>query len=167
MFFESNSQAAGMPVYDRLQPITANVNAPTAVALDDSGNIYIAESSNHHVLIYGNSGDLRGTISGFQLPISVAVDGSGRIYVGDKTDGYVEVYDSNFNPLFKLGTGDREFVQPNDIAINSLGKIYVADMETDMVRIYNAAGSYNGSFGGAESPGIPTGDGKFNRPTSI
>ena len=165
MLFVSISHAVVMPVYERLQPIT--VNAPTAVALDENGNIYVAESTNKHVSIYGISGDLRGILSGFKSPISVAVDGSGRIYVGDKTDGCVAVYDSNLNLLFKLGIGDGEFIHPNDIAVDSSGKIYVADVGMALIKRYNPDGSYNGSLGGPGSGTVPTPDGKFNKPKSI
>lgn len=161
------SQAAGMPVYSRLQPVSSDVNAPTAVALDSNGNIYVAESVNKRVRIYSQSGRLKETLQGFNSPISVAADGSGRVYVGDKTGGYVAVYDSDLNFLFKLGMGDGEFIQPNDIAIDGTGRIYVIDMGMHMVRMYNADGSYNGSIGGPGSGTVPTPDGKFNRPTSI
>lgn len=161
------AQAAGMPVYDRLQPVTSGVNAPTAVALDSDGNIYVAESINKRIRIYSQSGTFKSAIEGFKSPISVAVDVSGRIYVGDKTDRYVSVYDSGLSYLFKLGQGNGEFIQPNDIAIDSTGKVYVVDMGMHMVRIYNRDGSYNGSVGGPGSGTVPTPDGFFNKPTSI
>ena len=161
------AHASGMPVYKRLQPVTSYVNAPSAVALDNNGNIYVAESINKHVRIYSQSGNLKETLQGFKSPVSVAVDGSGRIYVGDKTGGYVAVYDSGLSLLFKLGSGDGEFIQPNDIAVDSSGKIYVVDTGTHTVNIYNPDGSYSGAFGEGGSGTMPTPDGKFNRPTSI
>ncbi len=161
------TQAAGMPVYNRLQPVTSGVNAPTAVALDSNSNIYVAESINKRVRIYSQGGTFKSVIQGFKSPISVAVDGSGRIYVGDKTDGYVSVYDSGLSFLFKLGQGNGEFIQPSDIAIDSSGKIYVIDVGMNMVRIYNPGGSYIGYIGGPGSSTTPTPDGNFNKPTSI
>ncbi|MBI5665053.1 MAG: NHL repeat-containing protein, partial [Nitrospirae bacterium] len=161
------AQAAGMPVYTRLQPVTSGVNAPTAVALDSDGSIYVAESINKRVRIYSQSGTYKSAIQGFKSPVSVAVDGSGRIYAGDKTDGYVSVYDPGLSFQFKLGQGNGEFVQPNDIEIDSAGKVYVVDMGMHIVRVYNPNGSFSGSVGGPWGGAGPTPDGLFSKPTSI
>ncbi|RJR15266.1 MAG: PKD domain-containing protein [Nitrospiraceae bacterium] len=160
-------QAAGMPVYDRLQPVTSGINAPTAVALDKHGSLYVAESINKRVHIYSQGGILKQTIQGFKSPVSVAVDDFGRIYVGDKTGGYVAVYDAGLGFQFKLGAGDGEFVQPTDIEIDSTGRVYVVDMGSHIVRIYSAEGLYEGLIGGPGSGTTPTPDGKFSKPTSI
>ncbi len=156
------SLAAVMPVYERLQPVTSNLNAPTAVALDSNERIYVAESINNKLLIYSQSGQYLDSLSGLKKPISAAVDGNGRIFIGNKTRGNVEVYDADLAFLFKLGTGDGEFAQPGAIAINSAGDIYVADSEEDVIKIYNPDGTFNFSFGSSGS-----GDGEFNFPTSI
>jgi sugar lactone lactonase YvrE len=160
--FLNISKAAEMPTYERLQPITYNVNAPTAVALDKYECLLVAESIKDRVLIYSQSGQYIDTISGLSRPISVAVDDNIRIFIGNKDSGNVEVYDADYNYLLKLGTGDGEFTQPNDIEIDSTGKIYVVDKGQNIVKIYNADGSYNFSFGSSGS-----GDGEFHSPTSI
>jgi hypothetical protein len=59
----------------------------------------------------------------------------------------VEVYDADYTYLFKLGTGDGEFSQPNDIAIDSTDKVYVVDKGEHTVKIYNSDGTYSTSFG--------------------
>ncbi|MBI4849340.1 MAG: hypothetical protein HY808_12335 [Nitrospirae bacterium] len=46
-------------------------------------------------------------------------DAAGRIFVGNKDSRNVEVYNPGLTLLFKLGTGDGEFTQPNDMAIDS------------------------------------------------
>jgi hypothetical protein len=111
-----------MPGYERLNPITTFVNAPTAVALDTYGNVYVTESINDRLLIYSQSGEHQTFLIGLNKPISVAVDNSGRIYIGNKDSGNVEVYSADLSLLFKLytgdGSGDGEFIQPNDIAID-------------------------------------------------
>jgi len=167
IIWNAYSAQAGMPVYDRLQPVTSGVNAPTAVALDSNGGIYVAESINKRVHIYSQSGILKQTIPGFKSPVSVAADGTGRIYVGDKTDGYVAVYDPELGLQFKLGAGDGEFIQPNDIEIDSTGRVYVVDMGLHIVKIYGTDGSYEGAIGGPGSGTAPTPDGTFSKPTSI
>jgi sugar lactone lactonase YvrE len=156
------SHAATLPGYERLQPVTNYVTAPTAVALDHNECLFVAESVNNQVLIFSQSGQYLEKISGLEKPISVAVDSNVRVYVGNKDGGNVEVYDADYNYLFKLGTGDGEFIQPNDIAIDSTGKIYVVDRGEHKVKIYNSDGTYNTSFGSEGN-----GNGEFYHPTSI
>ncbi|HDH10985.1 MAG TPA: PKD domain-containing protein [Nitrospirae bacterium] len=162
LFCFVNVSQAIMPVYERLTPITDNVSAPTAVALDIYENLYVTESSNNRLLIYSQSGRYIETLTGLHKPISVAVDDTGRIFIGNKHSENVEVYDSDLNLLFKLGSGDGEFEQPNAIAIDSSGRIYVVDKEEDIVKVYNPDGSFSFSFGGSGS-----GNGLFDSPTSI
>ena len=161
VLFSASVQAA-MPIYERLDPIEFNLNAPTSVAVDQSGCIYVAESVSDKVHLYTQSGAYIETLSGLSMPISVAVDGSGKIYVGNKGSGNVEVYNNGLTFQYKLGAGDGEFMQPGAIAIDSAGKIYVADSGADKIKIYSTDGSYEGEFGISGS-----GDGKLHFPTSI
>jgi hypothetical protein len=160
-----------MPIYARLNPIINFVDAPTAVALDSYGNVYLTESSNNRLLIYSQSGQHQTSLIGLNKPISVTVDNSGRIYIGNKDSGNVEVYSADLSLLFKLytgdGSGDGEFIQPNDIAIDSTGKIYVVDKGAEIVKIYNTDGSYFNSFGTPGGSDAPTPDGHFHKPSSI
>ena len=156
------SYAAEMPGYERLQSVTDSMNAPTNVALDKYECLFVAESVNNRVQIYSQSGQYTDTISGLSRPISVAVDESIRVYIGNKDMGNVEVYNSGYEFLYKLGSGDGEFSQPNDIEIAGTGRIYVADKVAHTVKVYNADGTYNSTIG---SPG--NGDGQFHNPTSI
>ncbi len=154
--------SAQMPAYDRLTPVTDNIDAPMSVALDDSGNIYVAESTRNRVQIYSQSGTLINEIVGLHKPISVTLDGSQRIYIGNKENGSVAVYGSDLSFLFNLGAGAGEFLQPTDIAVDTSGLIYVVDTQSDTVKIYNSDGSYHGFFGYSGS-----GNGEFHKPTSI
>lgn len=161
-FYATVSDAAVMPEYKRLSPITNHLNAPTAVAFDKHENIYVTEAVNNTLHIYNQSGEYKTTLVKLNKPISIAVDDNGRIFIGNKGNGDVEVYDADLNYLFRLGTKDGLFAQPNDISIDKTGRIYVADMGADAVYIYNPDGSYNGSIG---SPG--SGDGQFHKPLSV
>ena len=120
------------------------------------------ESGNNRLLIYSQSGRYIETLTGLNKPISLAVDDSGRIFIGNKHSENVEVYDADLNLLFKLGSGDGEFEQPNAIAIDSSGRIFVVDKEEDIVKVFNPDGSFSFSFGGSGN-----GDGRFDSPTSI
>jgi sugar lactone lactonase YvrE len=138
------------------------VESPTAVAVDVSENIYIAESSKNRLQIFDYAGVFLGEIAGLAKPLSVAVDNNGRIYIGNDNRNNVEVYNPARNLLFKLGQGDGEFLKPNGIAIDANGNIYVADSDADLIKVYGANGTAKFTFGGTGST-----DGKFNFPISL
>jgi len=85
---------------DGITATTAELDYPTGVAVDSSGNIYIADQENHRIrkvdgtsgLIstvagtgtYGYNGDgITATTAELGYPIGVAVDSSGNIYIAD------------------------------------------------------------------------------------
>ena len=140
-------QAASMPTYERLQPITANLNAPIAVAVDAVENVYVTQSIYNNLLIYDQSGGYLRALSGLDRPISVAVAGDGRILVGNDGRRNVEVYDANLSLLHKLGSGDGEFAKPSGIAVDSAGNAYVADSKADQIKVYHPDGTPAFTFG--------------------
>ena len=82
LFFAVSIEAATLPAYERLQPVTESLDSPVAVALDAKENLYVAETLKNRINIYSPSGRHIETLVGLDRPISVAVDGSGKIYVG-------------------------------------------------------------------------------------
>ncbi len=152
-----------MPNYARQAPISTNQSAPTAVALDSAGNLYVLESVYGKLHIYNSSGVYVETHTGLDEPASVAVDTAGNIFIGSKGTGSVDKYDSNMVFLSKLGAGDGEFTHPNAIAIDSnTGYIYVSDGAEDVIKVFFSAGGLNFSFGNTGG-----GNGQFNFPNGI
>ncbi|MBI4681500.1 MAG: PKD domain-containing protein [Nitrospirae bacterium] len=164
-------QTVGMPLYDRLNPISVTVNAPTDVALDSDENVYIVESINHRLLVFSQSGQYKNTKIGLSKPLCVAVDNAGKIYIGNDNSNNVEVYDSGLNPFPMpgsvsgtnvLGAGNGEFSQPNSIDIDNNGNIYVVDYAENSVKVYSSDGSYDHCYGCPAN-----GNGQFAYPSSI
>ncbi len=172
LFTVNTTLAQVMPDYQRLDSITSNINAPTAVSIDQYGNVYVAESINNRVLIYTQSGAYERTLMGLNKPLCVSVDNTGRIFVGNKNSGNVAVYNSGLSFQFNLGAASGEFGQPNDIAIDhSNGNVYVADRTGAVVKVYNpdnpnTVGDPSDSFK-FSFDGTANGGGLFNTPTSI
>ena len=103
---------------------------PTAVALDASNNLYVADEGNSRVLeydtpltkdttadtVFGQGGDFtlstcnKGGVSASSLcfPLAVALDASGNLYVADELNNRVLEYDT---PLTKDTTADTVFGQ--------------------------------------------------------
>jgi PKD repeat protein/sugar lactone lactonase YvrE len=138
-------QAVELPSFSRQSPITSGLTAPTDVAVDAEGNIYVTESVNNRMRKFDKNGNPAGTpLTGLSTPKGVAVDANGDIFIGNDTANNVKVYNSAFNPI---GTLDTSVLIPNAIEIDSFGKIYVVDTGMSKVMIFNPDLSLLTSFG--------------------
>jgi DNA-binding beta-propeller fold protein YncE len=87
--------AGSLPGFADGPAATAKLNAPTGVAIDAKGTVFIADRNNHRIRMLDASGvtTLAGGVAGWQdgpatkarfnLPTGIAVDGAGRIFVAD------------------------------------------------------------------------------------
>ena len=65
---------------------------PTGVAMDGSGNVYVADTSNNaveEILAAGGYITVNALGGGFSAPQDVAVDGRGNVYVADTSNNAV------------------------------------------------------------------------------
>ena len=150
-------------------PATAALlNAPTGVALDDAGNLYIADKDNHQIRKVDSSGvisTLAGSgESGFdgdggpathaQLfrPAAVATDDAGNLYIADKNNNRIRKVDSSGIITTVAGTGESGFGGdggsataarlnlPHDVAVDSTGNLYIADQHKHRIRKVDSSG---------------------------
>ena len=112
-------------------PITAEtLNVPAGLAMDEAGNLYVADAGNHRVLVYlaGNDGDTTAdfvfgqggnfttgtpnnggvTADSLSTPFALAIDASGTLYVADRDNHRVLSY---HQPLTSDRTADEVFGQ--------------------------------------------------------
>jgi hypothetical protein len=138
----------------------ARFNGPAGVAVDGSGNVYVAEYQNHAIrkitpagvvtTLAGRPGTFgtnngTGTAARFTNPIGVAVDTSGAVYVGDYGNNAIR----KITPLGAVttlaglvgtsGTNDgvgvaARFNQPYDVAVDGSNYVYVADFGNNCIR---------------------------------
>ena len=99
---------------DKGSATNAEINGPSGLALDSSGNLYIADTSNYVIreVAGGNISTVAGTnsASGFtgdagpatsaelSNPSGVAVDSGGNIYIADPTNNLVRIVCNNQTP---------------------------------------------------------------------
>lgn len=147
----------------------ARFNYPSGVAVDNTGNLYVADEGNHTIRKisptgvvttlagspgvsisgWSSSGDGIGSAARFMFPKSVAVDSAGTLYV------------SNTNAIRKIsptgvvttlaglygssgsddGTGlAARFDLPDGVAVDSAGYVYVADTHNNTLRKISPTG---------------------------
>jgi len=145
---------------------------PMDVAVDGSGNVYIADTYSHRVVKLNPDGTLNstfgnyGTADGqFSTPQGIALDGSGNVYVTDFYNNRIQKFSSDGTFLTKFGsngTADGQFKNPTGIAVDAGGNVYVADTYNHRIQKFTAQGVFLDAFG---SNG--TADGQFQNPYGV
>jgi len=129
---------------------------PEAVAVDGTGNLYVADNANNRVLIYFSpfTTDILPDLSIPVInPTGVAVDGSGDLFVADVRQTQVQVFEpplsSGMSPTLRIqggcfvspgppaGTTRNSLCGPHGVAVDSAGRLYVADMGDNRVLEYD------------------------------
>jgi sugar lactone lactonase YvrE len=142
----------------------ARFNLPESVAVDASGNIYVADNGNNEIrkvtpaglvsTLAGNgtAGKSNGKGSGatFNSPFGLAVDASGNIYVADSGNNLIrkitpDATVSTFAGSGSKGAGDANGVQatfntPAGLAIDASGNLYVSDENNNIIRKITPSG---------------------------
>ncbi len=148
-------------------------NEPRGLAVDASGNVYIADTFNDRVEKFSGAGlpmlsfGSYGTGDGqFKESYGVVVDPSNsNIYVVDVFNHRIQQFDGAGNFVRKwggFGTADGFFNGPRGVARSSTGDIYVTDMSNDRVQRFSSTGAWEKTWGGSG-----TGNGQFDDPVGI
>jgi sugar lactone lactonase YvrE len=117
---------------------------PVGVAVDASGNIFVADSGNNAVKEFTAASGYNTVTalgSGFNAPRGVAVDSNGNVFVADTGNNAVKEILSagGYSTVNTLGSG---FSGPRGVAVDSTGNVFVADSGNNAVREVVAAGGY-------------------------
>ena len=186
------------------QAASAQLNRPYGVALDGSGNVYIADKDNNRIRkvdssgvittvvgsgTYGCSG-VGGQAASAQLrhPEDVALDGSGNLYIANSRCHRVSKVDSSGRITNFAGTGhiriggdgsegdggpatSARVEWPNDIALDGSGNLYISQYKHDRIRKVDSAGIITTfALGDNDSPsgdGGPAIAALLNRPSDV
>ncbi|WP_339833380.1 S-layer homology domain-containing protein [Paenibacillus sp. FSL R7-0272] len=159
---------------------------PRGVAVDSSGNVYVADSSNHRIqklTLSTNTWSVwkkpsTGAVAGnglgeFNFPNGVAVDSSGNVYVGDSNNHRIQKLNKSTNTWSEwvksgggAGAGLGEFNTPRAVAVDGSGNIYVADTGNHRIQKLNA-GSGTWSEWVKSGGGSGNGSGEFINPNGV
>lgn len=165
----------------------ARFSSPRGVAVDGSGNVYVADSENNTirkvspagvVTTLAGSGDYgaedgAGTAASFAYPVGVAVDGSGNVFVADVWNSKIRKITSGGVVSTYAGSGDfgsddgigeaASFNSPHGVAVDGSGNVYVADTDNHTIRKISALGEVSTLAGLAGNSGSEDGDGETTR----
>lgn len=140
---------------------SAQLNIPSALALDGSGNLFIADQSNHEIRKMALSGGNLSTIAGngtagfagdgaaatsavLNSPQGVAVDSSGNVYIADTNNNRIrKIQGTNISTVAGNGsiglTGDggaakdAQLTLPSGVVVNS-NALYIVDTGNNRIR---------------------------------
>lgn len=168
-------------------------SGPTGVAVDASGNVYVADSGDNQIkkvtpdgtvtTLAGNanpgSADGTGTAASFYNPTGVALDAAGNLYVADFLNnlvrkvapgGIVTTIAGNTQIGSADGSGTAaSFYFPNSLAVDVSGNVFVTDDFNNLIREISPTGQVttiagSGSVGSLNGIGITA---SFNDPDGI
>src|SRR5207247_7034756 len=108
---------------------------PNGIAVDQSGNIYVAEAGNHRVQKLAANGtfiaEWKGPEAGFYGPRRIAIGPDDSIYVVDQGRTRIVKFSPDGQVISTWGSkgnGDRQFDDHTSVAVDPItNKVYVAD----------------------------------------
>jgi sugar lactone lactonase YvrE len=184
---------SGVAAFADGQGVSASFAAPKGVAVDESGNVYVADRDNHrirkispigNVMTLAGSGKLgfsdgTGDEANFSNPQGLAVDRSGNVYVTDTANHRIRKITPIGNVTTLAGSKIRGFSdavgksaafdKPHGIGIDGIGNIYVADYGNNRIRRITSNG-YVTTLVGSGKAGSEDGyesAASFNKPYAI
>jgi len=120
----------------------AQLSSPSAIAVDSSGNWYIADTLNNRIRLITPQGvisTLAGTGDLTQLngPRSVAIDSSNNLYIADTGNNAVRI----LPPGGTMKALDTELNNPVSVAVDAHGSVYIADSGNNRIVQVTAGGT--------------------------
>ncbi len=152
------------------------LNAPSDVAVDSAGNMWVADQ-------YGSSGFPSGSLEKFSSggafigqygqvgssylnsPWGLTLDASGNVWVSDSGNGRIVEFNNSgafLQQFGSQGTGNGQLSQAEGLAFDAAGNLWIADGINNRIEEFSSSGAYLGQFGS-----YGTGPGQFKDPQGV
>ena len=123
-------------------PVTTLVSGlgmARGVAVDGSGNVYIADTSNNLIKKWNASTQQLSTLvsSGLNGPFGVAVDGAGNVYIADTYNSAIKLWSASTQQVITLVESGLQ--NPYGVAVDAFGNVYIADSGDQLVKEWSAS----------------------------
>jgi len=165
---------------------------PYGVAVDASGNVYVAEEGNHRIQKFDSTGTFvtKWGMYGsgddqLNSPAGVAVDASANVYVADAANNRIQKFDKNGTSVVMWGwgvddgssafqtctggcqtgisgSGDGQFSNPSGVWVDASGNVYVADQYNHRIQKFDSTGTLLTKWGTLGSS-----DGQLDNPFDV
>jgi len=148
--------------------LKAQLAAPSGVAVDSTGNVFIADTNNARIRKVSPSGTIttvagngiqgyggdggKATSAQLKYPGGIALDSAGNLYVADSgnnrirklaSDGIISTIAGNGLHGYSGDGGaatNAELNGPNSLSVDSTGNIFVADTQNNAIRLLQPTG---------------------------
>ncbi|GAB3991183.1 hypothetical protein GCM10028807_20710 [Spirosoma daeguense] len=147
---------------------SAQLYVPSGIAVDGSGNLYIADYFNHRIRKVNTSGvistiagtgtagyngdGIAATTAQLRNPTKLTVDASGNLYIADQFSHRVRKVNPSGIISTVAGTGtlgysgdglaatSAQVYNPSDVALDGSGNLYIADSQNNRIRKVSTTG---------------------------
>jgi sugar lactone lactonase YvrE len=111
----------------------------TGVAVDGSGNVYIADAFGSAVWEWSPTTQQMTKLvaQGLNFPTGVAVDSAGNLYIADPHNNAIEEWSALTQQVTALVSSGLE--TPYGVAVDSFGNVYISDTGNSAIKEWNAA----------------------------
>jgi hypothetical protein len=115
------------------------------VAVDGSGNVYIADEGDNAIKEWSASTQQVTTLvsSGLNWPYGVAVDVSGNVYIADTYNSAIKEWSPATQHVTTLASGPVDWpyglAGPRGVAVDGSGNVYIADTGNEKIKEWSAS----------------------------
>jgi trimeric autotransporter adhesin len=174
------------------QATSAELQNPEGIAVDASGNIYIADTKNNRIRMVSESSGIITTVAGTGLgayngdggpatsatlsnPRGIAVDASGNIYIADVNNNRIRMVSKSSRMMTTVAgngtcgySGDGELAtsatlsSPQSVVLDPSGNLYIADVNNNRIRMVSKSSGIittvagTGTYGHSGDGGLAT-----------